>query len=290
MKTRKLFNLFVILSIICFLGINIQAQTITIGTGANSNNYNSWPAPYGNYEYGARYQIIIKASELITEGAVAGDITSIAFDVSSVNNCSSLSNFSIKIGNSPQSDFETSSSWISGLTTVYSSTYQPITGWNTHVFDNSFYWDGISDIVIETCFYNGSYSENASMKNSTTSQKMVIGSEGSFDPCNNTTTPYTYNVRPNIKLDMQTSSVINENDLVKGLTIYPNPTHNKLTIQLNNNRINEVSLIDMQGKIIYKKFDNKNKVNIDLSSYNKGIYFIHIISNKQSINKKITVY
>ena len=71
------------ISIACILlfSNNVLAQTFTIGTGTSSNSNNSYPAPYGNYFWGAKQQYIYTAAELITAGATTGNITEFGFNV-----------------------------------------------------------------------------------------------------------------------------------------------------------------------------------------------------------------
>lgn len=57
----------------------INGTAIDNGTVQNANT--DYPAPYGNYYWGSRHQILVRASELINAGIEAGSITSIGFDV-----------------------------------------------------------------------------------------------------------------------------------------------------------------------------------------------------------------
>ena len=66
------------------------------------------------------------------------------------------------------------------------------------------------------------------------------------------------------------------------LLIYPNPFHDKIFIKNFNNRktIEQVRIIDVNGKIIY---DNKFSNTIKLDEINIGIYFLEIFfENKES--------
>lgn len=60
---------------------NMRLNGYTIGTGTVQNCNTCYPAPYGNWYWGARNQMIILASELTAAGLTAGNITSLAFDV-----------------------------------------------------------------------------------------------------------------------------------------------------------------------------------------------------------------
>lgn len=66
--------------------------------------------------------------------------------------------------------------------------------------------------------------------------------------------------------------------------IYPNPVSNgHLTIQ-SKNEINEVKIVDAIGKTVYSnKFNNQKQINIDLTSLNKGVYFIQLNNEVQKL-------
>jgi len=64
-----------------FSAISTKATTITIGTGTTTNTTTGYPAPYGNWFWGARHQFLILASELNAAGmTAAGPINSLAFN------------------------------------------------------------------------------------------------------------------------------------------------------------------------------------------------------------------
>ncbi len=60
---------------------NIRLNGLQIGNGDEQNNGESYPAPYGNWYWSARNQMLIKAEELIEAGITAGPITDLAWDV-----------------------------------------------------------------------------------------------------------------------------------------------------------------------------------------------------------------
>lgn len=64
---------------------NIQLNGITIGNGTAQNSPTDYPAPYGNWWWGAKNQLLYLASELTAAGLTAGFIQSIAFDVVSTD-------------------------------------------------------------------------------------------------------------------------------------------------------------------------------------------------------------
>lgn len=64
---------------------NLQVNGITIDAGTIQNSNTDYPAPYGNWYWSARHQILIHASELLAAGITAGPINSIGFEVASTN-------------------------------------------------------------------------------------------------------------------------------------------------------------------------------------------------------------
>jgi hypothetical protein len=60
---------------------NIQLNGQQIGSGTIQNSPYDYPAPYGNWYWSSRTQMIIPASELTAAGLTAGNINSLAFDV-----------------------------------------------------------------------------------------------------------------------------------------------------------------------------------------------------------------
>ena len=64
---------------------NIKLNNHIIGTGIINNGQTDYPAPYGNWYWSARHQMLIKADELIAAGITAGPINSLSFDVVSTD-------------------------------------------------------------------------------------------------------------------------------------------------------------------------------------------------------------
>lgn len=193
---KKLF-----ISMLLFSSIlNLKATTITIGTGTATNTTTSYPAPYGNWFWGARHQFLILASELTAAGmTAAGPINSLAFNVSSANSVA-LQGFTIAMKNTATANltvFET------GLTTVFTpQTYTESAGINAHVFSTPFMWDGVSNILVETCFNNNSFTNNAIVFLSSTSFNSSIWRiADNITVCGSNTGTNGSTNRPNIIFD-----------------------------------------------------------------------------------------
>ncbi len=174
-------------------GQSLIAQLGT-GTGTIAGN----PNPYYTLFWGHRNQYLIPATELVALGFSGGKFLSIGFDVVA-NSGLPLNNFTIKMGHTNLTTMP--ATWQAGLTQVYTTAvYNPVANSiNTHVFQTPFVWDGVSNIIIETCFNNTSWSSGHSVRY-TTGYGYNCGIYGYAD--NSTvctgTTPYTTADRPNI--------------------------------------------------------------------------------------------
>ena len=84
-----------------------------------------------------------------------------------------------------------------------------------------------------------------------------------------------------------------ESNLSMELRVYPNPcTDGKITVELNNQEISEVSLTNITGKEVFlKKFQiAENKKQIQLNGIPNGLYIIRIkTSDQKQVVKKLMI-
>ena len=126
-----------------------------VGNGTGSNTTSTYPAPYGNYYYGARHQFLITAAELTAAGVASGSsISSLGFNVSTDNGSTVHNGFQVIVysttsANPLNTDYVTTGQ----VAASSSSNYNPTTGWNQHSF-TAFAWNGTDNLVIQTCFNN----------------------------------------------------------------------------------------------------------------------------------------
>jgi hypothetical protein len=138
---------------LCFAS-NLAAQvTVEIGTGTTTVGY-----PYYTLYEDSRTQMIYTASEIIAGGGAAGTITSIALNVQSMGS-PGMNGFSIDMQNYSGS---TLAAFVNaGWTNTYSGSYTVAgTGWQTVTLTTPFAWDGTSNLLINMCFDNTSWSSN----------------------------------------------------------------------------------------------------------------------------------
>jgi len=83
---------------------------------------------------------------------------------------------------------------------------------------------------------------------------------------------------------------INESNLI---SVFPQPAKNNLSIQvkLNNNEVNTLDLYNSHGKILLSTVLNKNSenINLDVSEFKSGIYFIKVHSKNNLYTKKVQI-
>ncbi len=125
---------------------------ITIGTGAMANTSTSYPAIYGNFYKNTRHQILYRATELTAAGILPGKISSIAFNITTINGTTTYPDFTIKMKCTSATDLAGTAFDQVGLTQVfYSPAINITTGWNTYSFPTAYEWDGVSNILIDVC-------------------------------------------------------------------------------------------------------------------------------------------
>ncbi|MGZ4033361.1 MAG: T9SS type A sorting domain-containing protein [Bacteroidia bacterium] len=75
-----------------------------------------------------------------------------------------------------------------------------------------------------------------------------------------------------------------------GINVFPNPASTSIFFTLPSDQKINVSINDMQGRLVYKYMGISAAVEkIDVSSYSKGIYFLEIQTEKEIFKKKIIV-
>ena len=183
------------------LTTTISAGSATIGAGATTS------ATYSNPFYSAwsntHTQHIVLASELTAMGLKAGNITSVALDVTSAGTLPMI-DLSVKIGTTAAT---TMAAFVSnvGFQTVYTNaSLMPTVGVNTITFSAPFNWDGTSNLVLEFCHGNSASTATMSrtVKADVTAyvssiKAQVSAATSAATICGNTTTNLlTYSTRP----------------------------------------------------------------------------------------------
>lgn len=77
------------------------------------------------------------------------------------------------------------------------------------------------------------------------------------------------------------------------IKLYPNPTKGKIVVSTGNRSINQISLFNMAGEIIYysENYSLHTFINLDLSIYSKGMYILDLVDeNNIHYKEKISLY
>ena len=87
------------------------------------------------------------------------------------------------------------------------------------------------------------------------------------------------------KLSQTITTSINEHNDNNNIAIYPNPATNFIDIETDLKDYS-ISIFDNMGKLISKEKVNQNKIQIDISNFSNGLYFIQLQNNDKMISKK----
>lgn len=178
---------------------SLPTSLAQVSSGNVLNTTTTYPAPYGNWYGGARHQMLILASELTSAGLSAGYINGMTFQITNIGTSAPLQNFTIEMMPTSATSITT---WQTGtFQTVFSNAlYTPVVGVNTHNFSNAFYWDGVSNIIVQTCFNNLSFTQNCVFRQITTAFSSTVYYRNDNEPgvCGNTLVTASIAQRPNI--------------------------------------------------------------------------------------------
>ena len=108
--------------------------------------------------------------------------------------------------------------------------------------------------------------------------------DGAIIPCGQS----TYGEVEDYKINIVASSGLEENNL-DGLSIFPNPTNDFITIDLSavNAIVKEIKLVDLTGKTLLTSPIINNSSKLDLHLFSAGIYHVIVNTNKGSVTRKI---
>ncbi len=125
-------------------------SVVTQGAGATTSA--TYSNPFYSLWSNIHTQHLITAEELRQSGLVAGNINSVALDVTNAGTLPMI-DLSVKIGTTSATSM---AAFVSDpLTTVYTNaSLLPTVGINTLTFSSPFNWDGVSNIVLEFCHGN----------------------------------------------------------------------------------------------------------------------------------------
>jgi gliding motility-associated-like protein len=194
---------------------NPSSFTVGSGTGQTpTGSATGYPTVYGGWDPSLRIQMLFTAAEILAlTGGSGGEIDSIAFEVTQLNNTDTLKNFTIKMACTQAT---TLNGWQPNLIQVFNPKNVLIsnTGFKYHRLDVPYNWDGTSNLVVDICFSNATNSGATNLNNkvrftNTTPNYQAYYSKGSLSQCGITGNPVLSYNRPNIRFGMCLPSIGN---------------------------------------------------------------------------------
>ena len=168
---------------------------------------------------------------------------------------------------------------------------------------------GVKDIFI--CKLDGSgnfvWAKTAGGTGGDGGQSIVINNSGYMFVTgyfNSSTIPFGTTTYTNADITGSTSDIfiaklslspVGMNDvsspLRKNVSIYPNPSGGKFTVEVKNSAVNALEIYNIMGEIVYSSSGIKPQSSdaIDLSGLHKGIYFVRLYDGANSFITKLVV-
>ena len=169
--------------------------------------------------------------------------------------------------------------WIDG------NTYNSSNNTATHTLINSVGCDSIITL-------NLTINESNTGTDTQTAVDSYVWIDGITYTMSNNTATYTLTNNNNcdsvvfLNLTIKNSSNIDVNKQNE-IKLFPNPSSDKITIELEGIDAMDVSLLNTQGKILFQKSGQYDKYDINLSSYAAGTYFLSIITSEGNKNIRL---
>jgi hypothetical protein len=290
-------------------GSTSTSNTVTLGTGTSTTG----TAPYGTYFMDHRVQYIITAAELASAGYTSANsfIKSLAFNVATASG-QVMNSMSIKIGYTTLSSFASNGSFVSPTNsqTVFSGNYTAVVGLNTHTFTNRFNYNGTSNLLIDICWNNSTFTTDNMVYSNTTSTYRTLyrrQDNASGNICATATGTRSYS-RANMRLVFTNTSTGRLMEEEQSLTVnetpsfelYPNPTSSQINLNYavpNDNSAVKIEIFNMYGKLIgsYNQgilnagtylFTADMKETAGFESLSNGIYICNLNIDGSLISKK----
>ncbi|MCS6933550.1 MAG: N-acetylmuramoyl-L-alanine amidase [Chitinophagales bacterium] len=275
----------------------------TIQVGSGTSPYSAHP--FSTVWMDERTQYIITKSELQAAGWNPSQpyLKSLAINITTAST-QTMNGFTVTIAHTSATNFNNSTSFITGsnTTTVYSGTFTAATGWRTIQFSTPFYYNGTSNLLINICFNNSTYTTNSAVQAFSYPDNVALyhrADLASGSVCNITTGTQSY-YRPNFRLTFHTTAnKTDETDMPESeLTewnVYPNPMGNTVSLSgsLTHDTHIRVRFNDLSGRIIterrlYAPAGNFNS-EMDVSVLPVGAYIITVGNENRLLYKKLVL-
>ncbi len=127
-----------------------------VGTATTAG---STPTPFRSLWHDGRVQYLFRAAELFTSGLSAGVITDVQFFVTTKGSNVPFNNLQVKMGGTALTQLPVGQFITANMAQVYTGTYTTVANsWNSFTLNTPFNWDGQSNLIIEVCYDNSTFS------------------------------------------------------------------------------------------------------------------------------------
>lgn len=181
---------------------------LQIGSGVLTNTTST---PYRVFYGGSKTQALYTAAELTSLGLIAGSSISSIGHVILSGVPLLMNNYSVKVGFVSNATLGTGFITAPSTTLLNNVAYTPPTGTGNidYTLTTPIVWDGVSSLLVETCFNNndggGGSVNSLSVASSTVATGLNLYRSQDFtaDVCSNTTAPNATTTRPNLRIFVQ---------------------------------------------------------------------------------------
>ena len=271
----------------------VDQSNVCIGNGNIISGY-----PFYTYYEDSRTDMLYLSSEIIAGGGNStGAITKIGFQVDSVNS-QVMHGFTIKMQNTSLTSLTgfVTTNW----TTVWTGDYTvPGTGWQYLILQNPFVYTSGSNLLIEICYNNSSWTANSFVLSSNHPDMTYHGHQDLpiGDGCIDITTGTLSDARPNICMEVNLVTNIHNNNVVKDFKLfqnYPNPFNPTTNIKydLPKNGFVKLVVFDILGREVATLVNEQlapgtYSVDWNASQFPSGVYFYRLTTDSYSDTKKM---
>ena len=274
---------------------------VCIGTGNEAMYFNT---PFNNFFPGFRTQMLWTASEINANGGGGvGNIMRIAFYILEVDQ-TEMRNFTIKMANTPYTSLTEGFINANAMIVFTANLRIQQTGWFYIDLQNPFYWDGVSSLIIETCFGNTEFVNNGGSVTQGTivTGKMYDGYRSDSLSCSASLGGIeSSNSRPNLCFNIDhfigtgnnTNKIPSEYNLHQN---YPNPFNPVTRINFDIPKQGFVSLkiYDILGREIKTlvsdiRLPGSYSIDYNASGLSSGVYIYRLECAGYSIVKKMVL-
>ncbi len=98
---------------------------------------------------------------------------------------------------------------------------------------------------------------------------------------------YSTDIAPACDFLTSVSSINKSPDYID---VFPNPANDLITITYNNHKINSLDIVNINGQQIFSQIVNQNAIKVNVSNLSKGIYFLHMQTDKGIVARKFAIF